>query len=52
MITKAVILAADLGTRLLSARKERPKEMLPIFFKLDYLNSRHEKLERMLGEIS
>ena len=31
MITKAVIPAAGLGTRLLSATKEQPKEMLPIF---------------------
>jgi UTP--glucose-1-phosphate uridylyltransferase len=30
-ITKAVIPAAGLGTRLLSATKEQPKEMLPIF---------------------
>ena len=33
MITKAVILAAGLGTRLLPATKEQPKEMLPIFVK-------------------
>lgn len=31
MITKAVMPAAGLGTRLLSATKEQPKEMLPIF---------------------
>lgn len=31
MILKAVIPAAGLGTRLLSATKEQPKEMLPIF---------------------
>lgn len=31
MIKKAVILAAGLGTRLLPATKEQPKEMLPIF---------------------
>jgi len=31
MITKAVIPAAGLGTRLLPATKEQPKEMLPIF---------------------
>lgn len=31
MIKKAVIPAAGLGTRLLSATKEQPKEMLPIF---------------------
>lgn len=31
MIRKAVILAAGLGTRLLPATKEQPKEMLPIF---------------------
>jgi UTP--glucose-1-phosphate uridylyltransferase len=33
MITKAVIPAAGLGTRLLPATKEQPKEMLPIFSK-------------------
>lgn len=33
MITKAVIPAAGLGTRLLPATKEQPKEMLPIFAK-------------------
>lgn len=33
MIKKAVIPAAGLGTRLLSATKEQPKEMLPIFTK-------------------
>ncbi|HYY92166.1 MAG TPA: sugar phosphate nucleotidyltransferase [Candidatus Dormibacteraeota bacterium] len=31
MLTKAVIPAAGLGTRLLSATKESPKEMLPVF---------------------
>ncbi len=31
MINKAVIPAAGLGTRLLSATKEQPKEMLPVF---------------------
>jgi UTP--glucose-1-phosphate uridylyltransferase len=31
MIRKAVVPAAGLGTRLLSATKEQPKEMLPIF---------------------
>ena len=31
MLRKAVIPAAGLGTRLLSATKEQPKEMLPIF---------------------
>lgn len=31
MITKAVVPAAGLGTRLLSATKEQPKEMLPLF---------------------
>lgn len=31
MIKKSVILAAGLGTRLLPATKEQPKEMLPIF---------------------
>lgn len=31
MIKKAVIMAAGLGTRLLPATKEQPKEMLPIF---------------------
>jgi len=31
VIKKAVILAAGLGTRLLPATKEQPKEMLPIF---------------------
>lgn len=31
MISKVVIPAAGLGTRLLSATKEQPKEMLPIF---------------------
>jgi UTP--glucose-1-phosphate uridylyltransferase len=31
MIKKAVIAAAGLGTRLLSATKEQPKEMLPVF---------------------
>ena len=31
MITRAVIPAAGLGTRLLPATKEQPKEMLPIF---------------------
>jgi len=31
VIRKAVILAAGLGTRLLPATKEQPKEMLPIF---------------------
>ena len=31
MLTKAVIPAAGMGTRLLSATKEQPKEMLPIF---------------------
>lgn len=31
MIRKAVIPAAGLGTRLLSATKEQPKEMLPVF---------------------
>jgi len=33
MIRKAVIPAAGLGTRLLSATKELPKEMLPIFYR-------------------
>jgi UDP-glucose pyrophosphorylase len=33
MVRKAVIPAAGLGTRLLSATKELPKEMLPIFFR-------------------
>ena len=33
MIRKAVIAAAGMGTRLLSATKELPKEMLPIFSK-------------------
>ncbi|MBI2126242.1 MAG: hypothetical protein HYU02_02875 [Thaumarchaeota archaeon] len=33
MITKAVIPAAGLGTRLLPATKEQPKEMLPVFSK-------------------
>lgn len=33
MITKAVIPAAGMGTRLLPATKEQPKEMLPIFSK-------------------
>ena len=33
MIRKAVIPAAGLGTRLLSATKEQPKEMLPVFSK-------------------
>ena len=32
-ITKAVILAAGLGTRLVPYSKEMPKEMLPIFQK-------------------
>ncbi len=32
-MTKAVIPAAGLGTRLLSATKEQPKEMLPVFSK-------------------
>lgn len=32
-IRKAVIPAAGLGTRLLTATKEQPKEMLPVFFK-------------------
>ena len=31
LLTKAVIPAAGLGTRLLSATKEQPKEMLPVF---------------------
>jgi UTP--glucose-1-phosphate uridylyltransferase len=31
MILKAVVPAAGLGTRLLSATKEQPKEMLPVF---------------------
>jgi UTP--glucose-1-phosphate uridylyltransferase len=31
MIRKAVVPVAGLGTRLLSATKEQPKEMLPIF---------------------
>src|SRR3989304_5466127 len=31
VITKAVIPAAGLGTRLLPATKEQPKEMLPVF---------------------
>lgn len=31
MLSKAVIPAAGLGTRLLSATKEQPKEMLPVF---------------------
>ncbi len=31
MLTKAVIPAAGLGTRLLSVTKEQPKEMLPVF---------------------
>jgi len=31
MIRKAVIPAAGLGTRLLPATKETPKEMLPLF---------------------
>ena len=33
MIRKAVVAAAGKGTRLLSATKELPKEMLPIFSK-------------------
>jgi UTP--glucose-1-phosphate uridylyltransferase len=33
MITKAIITAAGLGTRLLPVTKELPKEMLPIFVK-------------------
>ena len=33
MITKAVITAAGLGTRLLSVTKVQPKEMLPVFAK-------------------
>lgn len=33
MIRKVVITAAGLGTRLLPATKETPKEMLPIFVK-------------------
>lgn len=33
MIRKAVIPTAGLGTRLLSATKELPKEMLPVFYK-------------------
>lgn len=33
MISKAVITAAGLGTRLLSATKAQPKEMLPVFAK-------------------
>jgi UTP--glucose-1-phosphate uridylyltransferase len=33
MVKKAVIPAAGLGTRLLTATKEQPKEMLPIFAK-------------------
>jgi len=33
MIRKAVIPAAGLGTRLLSATKEQPKEMMPVFAK-------------------
>jgi UTP--glucose-1-phosphate uridylyltransferase len=33
MLRKAVIPAAGLGTRLLSATKEQPKEMLPVFAK-------------------
>jgi UTP--glucose-1-phosphate uridylyltransferase len=32
MIRKAIIPVAGLGTRLLSATKEQPKEMLPLFF--------------------
>jgi UTP--glucose-1-phosphate uridylyltransferase len=35
MITKAVIPVAGLGTRLLTATKEQPKEMLPIFAAMD-----------------
>ena len=35
VITKAVIPAAGLGTRLLPTTKELPKEMMPIFFKRD-----------------
>lgn len=35
MITRAVIPAAGLGTRLLPATKEQPKEMLPIFTPLE-----------------
>ena len=31
LINKAIITAAGLGTRLLSATKEMPKEMLPLF---------------------
>ncbi|MEM3551724.1 MAG: sugar phosphate nucleotidyltransferase, partial [Candidatus Bathyarchaeia archaeon] len=33
MVKKAVIPAAGLGTRLLPATKEQPKEMLPILVK-------------------
>ena len=33
MLRKAVIPAAELGTRLLSVTKEQPKEMLPVFAK-------------------
>ena len=36
MIGKAVVPAAGLGTRLLSATKEQPKEMLPVFAKDHY----------------
>jgi UTP--glucose-1-phosphate uridylyltransferase len=34
VITKVVVPAAGLGTRLFPATKEQPKEMLPIFFRL------------------
>jgi UTP--glucose-1-phosphate uridylyltransferase len=35
VLRKAVIPAAGLGTRLLSVTKEQPKEMLPVFAKLE-----------------
>ena len=35
-IKKAIILAVGVGTRLLSAIKSQPKEMLPVVDKLQY----------------
>jgi len=50
MIRKAVIPAAGLGTRLLFATKEQPKEMLPVFARCDHDELRLKPLLQVIFE--
>lgn len=50
MITKVVVPAAGLGTRLFPATKEQPKEMLPIFCRLMNGNASLKPLLQMVFE--